>query len=192
MKRPLTASVVLLAGALALTGCAAADAQPEVTTIPTASPSATATPEVDIAEGTRANPLEVGESTKLEELSTWSVGAEAPTQVNDGYVVLPVHIEIDWDAARAQGVDAENEGLDPWGSLYFSYVTADGHSYDSNNYPDADIPNELYEVGTVYPPTSTISANVAIAVPNDQIPGGVWRVENANGNGVFIIGAPAS
>lgn len=192
MKRPMTASVVLLAAALAFTGCAAADARPEVTSIATASPSPTATPDVDIAEGTRANPLDVGESRKLEAKSVWSVGAESPTQVNDGYIVLPVHLEIDWDAARSQGFDPENEGIDPWGTVYFSYVTAGGHSYDTNSYPDADVPNELYEVGTVYPPTSTISANVAIAVPNDQIPGGVWRVENANGNGVFIVGAPAS
>jgi hypothetical protein len=188
----MTASAVLLV-ALVFAGCSpATTAGPSVTPIPTssASASATPTPTRDVAEGTRVNPLDVGESRKISPPSMWSVGAEAPTQVGVGYVVLPVRLDLDWDAARAQGVDPENEGADPWQSLYFSYVTAAGHSYDSNNFPDAEISNNLYDIGTVYPPTTSVSANVGIAVPDAEIAGGVWRVGNANDDAVFIVGAP--
>lgn len=189
----MTASV-LIVGMLALASCSASTVgAPPVTPIstPSATTTPTPTPDVDIAEGTRANPLEVGESRKLSSDSSWSVGATGPTQVGADYVVLPVQIDIDWDATRAQGGDPDNDGVDPWAYVLFEYVTAGGKGYDTNTRPSSvDVPDELFNVGTVYPPTTTVTGNVVIGVPSAEASGGVWRVSNLRDDAIFIVGAP--
>lgn len=122
----------------------------------------------------------------------WIVGSSKATVVRDGYVVLPLTLGFDWEAAKLQAEDADepwdvdNDGIDPYGSLTVSFVTAKGRSYDTMDNYDVTIKNDFYDVGTVYPPTEKVSANVAISVPADEVAGGVWRVENYRGEPVFI------
>lgn len=188
MRSNVLALVLAAAVAMGLVGCSG-DETPHVSSIAVKVPTATATAPVE-ADGTRTNPLGVGESRKVAVGSMWTVAAEAATVVGDGYVVLPLRLEIDWDAAVANGIDPDSAGVDPWQSLSFNYVTAAGRSYNTNDGFEArpPVPPELYEVGAVYPPTDSLSANVAITVPSDQVAGGVWRVSNVNDDAVFIGG----
>lgn len=116
----------------------------------------------------------------------WTVGASSETVNNGTYVVLPLYIEIDWEAARAQGFDPENEGADPSYSLTVEYVTADGRSFKTMD--DYSVANDWYQVGTVYPPARTVDVGVPLSVPAEQIAGGLWRVANSFGDAVFIVG----
>lgn len=117
---------------LALTSCSG-PTTPAVETIkPKATETASAPPSEEPAAeaGTRDNPLAIGEQRKMATDSMWSVGAEAASVVGAGYVVLPLHLGVDWEAARAQGV-ASSDGVDPWTSLIIEYVTPGGRSYSS-------------------------------------------------------------
>ncbi|GAA1703580.1 hypothetical protein GCM10009808_21850 [Microbacterium sediminicola] len=176
------AGLVILAGALA--GCVPESGP---TALPTASESTQAAP------GTRANPLPVGEVIPLSDTSAWTVGASAATEVGEGYVVLPLRILIDWDAIRVQleanGEDpatADTLGIDPWASLIVRYIGASGRSFELYENGSVDVPDELWEVGTVYPPADDLTANVAVTVPADEIEGGVWTVLNTSGDAVFL------
>ena len=124
---------------------------------------------------------------KLSAESMFTVGSTGPTEQHDGYITLPLHVELDWENGRAQGLDPENEGLDASYSILISYVTADGRSFDTmDNY---EVDNEWYSIGVVYPPTRVIDARVPISVPADQVPGGVWKLTNSSsGAAVFIAG----
>jgi len=185
-SQPAAALAALAIAGIALTGCTA-ESSPDPSPTPSISESAEAAP------GTRANPLAVGETIPLADGSAWSVGATAATEVGDGYVVLPLRILIDWDAIRAQLVesgddpaDADTLGIDPWASLIVRYIGASGRSYDLFENAAADIPNQLWSVGTVYPPADDLSVNVAVSVPADEIEGGVWTVLNTGGDAVFL------
>lgn len=171
---------------LILSACSGPAASPPVETIDSKpSPSATASEaEPETEPGTRESPLAVGEQRKLTDGSMWSVGAAAATQVGAGYVVLPIHIGLDWDAAKAQGMQ-EGDGTDPWTALLIEYVTAGGRSYDTAE-TYVEVPNQIHEVGTVYPPLGEISTNYVVTLPDAEIPGGVWKVSNMNGDSVFI------
>lgn len=183
MKRllPLAAIAVLLAG------CSATTAAPPVEKIdppaavsesPSPTPTATAEP------GTRGAPLAVGEKRRLSSASMWTVGASAPSLVGAGYIALPIHLELDWDAAKAQGMP-DGEGVDPNLSMYIEYVTAGGRSYDIDE-TYIDVPNQLYQVGTLYPPAPSVDANYVVTLPDAEIPGGVWKVANSKGDSVFL------
>ena len=192
MRRVLAVAPLVLA--IALLGGCAGTATPAVTTAPpvTTEP-AQATPTVEAApeaeRGTRDNPLAIGEYRKLSNESMWTVGAEAATVVSDGYVVLPLRLGVDWEAARvqaeAQGASIDS-GIDPWQALVTEYVTAEGRSYATMDTYDVDIPNELYAVVNIYSPVDVISANVAVSVPVEEATGGVWVVRNSSGASVFI------
>ena len=184
--QPAAALAALTIVGLAVTGCTAESA-PDPSPTPSVSESAEAAP------GTRANPLAVGETIRLSDASAWSVGATAATEVGAGYVVLPLRILIDWDAIRAQLVeagedpaDADALGIDPWASLVVRYIGASGRSYELFENAAADIPNQLWSIGTVYPPAEDLSANVAVSVPAEEIEGGVWTVLNTGGDAVFL------
>ena len=182
MKR--TPLLIVAPLVLLLSACSA-PASPPVETI-TSKPSATATPEKtpEAEPGTRDNPLAIGEQRKLSDGSMWSIGAEAATQTGAGYVVLPLHIGLDWDAARAQGL-AEGDGVDPWTALFIEYVSTGGRSYDTwETY--VDVPNQIHEVGTIYPPLAEVSTNYVVTLPDADIAGGVWKVSNSNGDSLFI------
>lgn len=188
-------ATVGVAAVLVVTGCSApveSPAAPPVTTPPVVSETPTPTPAPEAERGTRANPLAPGESRKLTNESMWIIGSSKATVVRDGYVVLPLTIGFDWVAGQEQADaadepwDVDNEGIDPYGSLMVSFVTSKGRTYDTMDNYDVTIKNEFYDVGTVYPPTDSVSANVAVSVPDDEVAGGVWRVENYMGDPVFI------
>lgn len=190
MTRSLAAGLAGLAIAgLVLTGCVA-DSRPDPSPTPTGSESTQAAP------GTRANPLAIGETIPLAPGSAWSVGATAATQVGDGYVVLPLRILIDWEAIRTQlseaGEDpasADSLGIDPWASLLVRFIGTSGRSYELWETADADVPNQIWQIGTVYPPADDLTVNVAVTVPADEIDGGVWTVLNTGGDAVFLARA---
>ena len=179
-----------------LTGCTTTgntDEELPVATLPpatadTATPTPTPTPEAQ--RGSRANPLAIGEYRALSADSMWTVGAEAPTVVNDGYIVLPLRIGMDWEVGRQtaaeQGIDVDAEGLNLYESLFVSYVSASGRSYTTLDDLSIEIPNDFYLVGTLYPPVEAVSASVAVSIPAAEIPGGTWSVEDLFGDGVFI------
>lgn len=176
-------SVTLAAGTLlVLTACSGPTSPPVESIAPKPSASATEAPADE--PGTRENPLAISEQRKLSAGSMWSVGAEAATQVGNGYVVLPLHLNLDWDAAKAQGMP-EGEGVDPWTSLFIEYITASGRSYDTwDTY--VEVPNQIHDVGTVYPPLEEVSTNYVVTLPDADIAGGVWKVSNSNGESVFV------
>lgn len=184
-RRPAALAGLVVLGVL-VTGCVA-EASPDPT--PTASPSESA----EAAPGTRDNPLPVGERIELSEESAWTVGASGPTVVGDGYVVLPLSIRIDWERIRAQlsaaGEDpetADSLGIDPWASLVVRFIGVSGRSYDILDDAAVDIPNQLWQVGTVYPPAEELDVNVGVSVPADEVAGGVWTVLNTGGDAVFL------
>lgn len=202
MKTIRGTAVALLISTLALTACTGAPAL-EVTTnapaaeaTPTPTPSATPTVAADAVRGTRANPLAVGESRKISELSMWTVGADAATITKNGYIVLPIRLGMDWEASRQQYRDngqdpaaLENEGVDPVTSLTVTFVTAGGKTYrdwSSANYSEDDPQPWLWGVGALYPPAETATAFFPITVPAEEIPGGVWKVENPIGETIFL------
>jgi hypothetical protein len=164
---------------------------PEAAVTETPTPTPTAEPAPEAEAGTRANPLAVGEFRKLTTESMWTVGAEGATEVHDAYVVLPLRIAFDWASYAQQIADAGqggsvDDGIDPWGSLMIEYVTAGGRSYNTMDNYNVTIPNQFYDVGTVYPPAEQVSVNVPVSVPNEEIPGGTWVVKNYNNDAVFI------
>ena len=193
MKQQPVAVFASLALVVALvSGCASGAAAPTVTTEPPSStevPIAETVAPVDAERGTRENPLAVGEYRKIAAESMWTVGAEGATVVNEGYVVVPLRLGMDWEFARARAEAAGGSvegGLDPWQALQVEFVTADGRSYTTMDNYDVDVPNALYNVGTVYPPAEYVSASVAVSVPAGEVPGGVWVIRNSNGDVVFI------
>ena len=196
MKKTVGAAA-LIAIAMTLTACAGSPVL-EVTTAPPATDTAEETetsrptPEPEGDPGTRQSPLAVGEARKISAESMWVVSASAPTEVHDGYVVLPLNLGLDWEASRAQVENAgqawtlDQDGIDPLTSLIVEFVTSEGRAYNTMDNFDVTIPNELWRVGTVYPPLESVSANVAVSVPAAEVEGGTWVVKNLNGDSVFL------
>lgn len=196
-----TLSAVAAAGlTLTLTACGGSSS-PEVTPAPPAAaeteastPSPTPsvevvpTPEAPAAErGTRENPLAPGEARKISDSSAWTISA-APTEARDGYVVLPLTVGIDWASVRKQQVEAgEAEGgpTNPVFSLSISFVSASGQTF--TEYPiSGQVENDWWQLGEVFEPLESITGNVAVTVPADQVAGGVWSIANTGGDRVFI------
>ena len=173
--------------ALMLTGCSPAAPNPSKTDVQSIPTPVAETPSPTPAEeaGSRGNPLTPGVMRALTESSAWTVGADAATVRGKGYIVLPLHVDIDWDAVTAQGGDGENDGIDIAGSLRITFVTAGGRSYEDFDY-EADVKNDLYDLGIVYSPTTSVSANYAVNVPDGDVEGGLWRIENVDGDAVWI------
>ncbi len=181
------AAAVTAAFALLITGLTGCFEQP------TPDPSASPSDSIQAPPGTRENPLPVGEIMPLAPGSAWQVGAAAATQFTDGAAVLQLRIVIDWDAIRAQleaqgknPADADRLGIDPWASLLVRYIAPSGLSYDLVDNPAVDLPDELWKIGTVYPPATEISASVPVSVPATGAEGGVWTVLNTSGDAVFL------
>lgn len=120
----------------------------------------------------------------------WTVGASAPTVIGDGHIVLPLTIGFDWEVADEQAQEAgeanlSETGVDPAYSLDISFVSASGRSYSSlDEY--VELENDLYMLGTVYPPAESVSVNYAVSTPDTQVDGGTWVVRNGRGESVFI------
>lgn len=190
MNQPRVAVIAaLLLGVGLLSGCGGATSPAVTTDPPRASTTPSPEPTSEAERGTRENPLAVGEYRKITDDSVWTVGAEGPTVTNDGYVLLPLRLEIDWDLAEQKAEasgDSIERGTDPWQVLRVEFVTSDGRSYRTMDDHEVEVPNSITSVGTVYPPAGPISANVAISVPNEQVDGGTWVVRNSADDVVFI------
>lgn len=141
----------------------AEETTPAATATATPSPEAPTTEPVEttpaVVDGTRANPLQPGDSRKLSEESMWTVSGGA-TEVYDTYAVLPLTLIPDWDSytrqAEAQGQDAD-AGIDPFFSLNVEFVTANGRSYNTMDDYSITVPNDWISIGTIYPPAESVT-----------------------------------
>lgn len=122
----------------------------------------------------------------------WTIGSSGETKVKSGYIVLPLTLGMDWESAQEQADASDDpfnvgdEGVDPLSSIVVSFVTAGGVSYDEMTDYSVNIKNDFWRLGVVYPPAEQIKTNVAVSIPKDEVDGGVWRVENFRGEGLFI------
>ncbi|WJL95888.1 hypothetical protein QSU92_01285 [Microbacterium sp. ET2] len=199
--RNTTIKTVTLLCAVALTGALSActsTPQPEPMATQTAEPSQSASAEPTPTEteaappaaaGTRQNPVPIGQVLPFSEDSAFKVGASAPTQVFPDYAVLPLVIQIDWanfnQQATEQGVPTGGP-YTPAAGIGISFVTAAGVSYATTD-RYIEIENDFLMVGDVYEPNGVINANYAVSVPEGEIPGGVWAIENyGSGAQVFV------
>lgn len=152
-------------------------------------PSETAEPPA-AAVGTRENPVPVGQVLPFSEESAFKVGASASTQIAPDFSVLPLVIQIDWANSNAQAAaQGEPAGgpLNFWGGFGITFVTAAGTTYDTMDNYNVTIENQLYDIGDVYEPTDVVNANVPVSVPEAEVAGGVWVIENySSGARVFI------
>jgi hypothetical protein len=206
----------LLIGAAAaalLGGCSVAPGTPEVTPrqespaevaetdTPTEDP-ATEAPEV-VTTGTREAPLTPGEARKLADESAWTLSLNSssldaaaailaadefaqPPAEGEVFIVGNFSIGVDGEALAAQGIDLANDGADVWSSVSFTYVAADGTSYDGSVGTMCFTDNMIYNQGTVYQGGVTVSGDVCMAVPADKVAGGLWRAANVQNDNVWM------
>lgn len=196
MKSSLIKGVFTLTVVTAVaTGCTSApQAEPmatqavEAPAAAEAAPSAEASP--DAAVGTRQNPVPVGQVLAFAEGSAFKVGASAPTQITPGYSVLPLVVQIDWENSNKQAIaqgQAAGGPLPLWPNIQASFVSAAGKSYRTMDDYTANIENEPYDIGDVYEGTNVVNMNVPVSVPEAEVSGGVWVVENtSSGARVFV------
>lgn len=174
----------------------AEETTPVVTATTTPSPEATTPEPVETTpaevDGSRANPLQPGDSRKLSSESMWTISG-GPTEVYDTYAILPLTLNPDWDSftrqAEAQGMDPD-AGIDPFFSLTVEFVTANGRSYNTMDDYSVTVPNDWFSIGTIYPPAEAVTGNVAVSVPRAEVEGGVWAVGNMQNDKVFIAAVP--
>jgi len=200
--------------ALVLAGCAGGGT-PEVTpsqeTTTTAEAEAPEEPSEEPAEteepapsvGTREMPMKVGEARKLADVSAWTImlngsnpdGATAIAAVDEyaprpaegeAFLIGNFSVTVEAAAIAQQGFDLANEGADPWQSLFFEYVAADGTSYNGASGSMCYTPTMLHSAGTLYQDGATATGDVCIALPTDKIPGGLWRVSNQQNDNLWI------
>lgn len=179
-------------------------AEEATTEAATAEPTETATSEAPAAtSGSREAPMAIGETRKVVDGSAFTVGmtssnldaAEAISSANeyhddpaDGetFIVGTVAITIDGEAIKAQGFEFENEGIDPYMALTFSYVAADGTSYDGTSGTTCFTGSPLYSQGALYSDGATQTGDLCFAVPSDKVAGGLWRIANGQNDSVWI------
>lgn len=181
--------------ALILAGCTSSpQAEPMATQVvesPVAAETApTPTPTVNADVGTRQNPVPVGQVLAFGANSAFKVGASAATQVTPGYSVLPLVVQIDWENANAQSTaqgQAAGGPLPIWPFIQASFVSAAGKSYTTMDDYTADIENQPYDIGDVYEGTDVVNMNVPVSVPESEVAGGVWVIQNSSsGARVFV------
>lgn len=153
--------------------------------------------------GTREAPLALGEARKLSSASAWTVSAitsdldaadaitaadeYAPTPADgETFVLGTFSIAVDGDAIAAQGMDLANDGADPWMSVWFEYVAADGTSFDGTSGTGCYTDDMLHSQGSVYDDGAVVTGDICVAVPTDKVPGGLWRVSNNVNDSVWI------
>lgn len=176
---------------------ATTDAAPTSAAEPSAAEPATST-------GTREAPLAIGEARKLSPASAWTVALQASNldatdailaadeyapRPADGeaFIVGTFAITVDGGALAAQGVDVANAGVQPWQSLTFQYVAADGStSFDPFAGTMCSTGSDLYSQGSVFQDGAVVTGDVCIALPGDKVQGGLWRVSNSINDSVWI------
>ncbi|MFC4614437.1 hypothetical protein GXP71_07995 [Cellulomonas sp. H30R-01] len=207
------ATLGILLAVVGVAGCSGGKGDLPVTPAPTSqspepeeSPIETATPVVEAARGSRANPLTPGESRKISDESAFTVSGGATTfdawptvqaenQFNtppaDGrsYIMFPLSVAIDWPTIQKQAADdgsTTDGGFSAQYSLTVAFVGTDGISYGSN---EADycgvIPNDWMSVNPVFD-SATVTGNVCVSAPTQVIPGGTWVVSNVVNDAVFV------
>lgn len=206
----------LLIGAAAaalLAGCSVGSGTPEVTPSQESpaevAETETPTEEPTIEEpeapttGTREAPLKPGESRKLSDESAWTLSLNSsnldaaaaimaadefaqPPAEGEVFIVGNFSVGVDGEALAAQGVDLANDGADVWSSVGFTYVAADGTSYDGTTGTMCYTNNMIYNQGTVYQGGVTVSGDVCMAVPADKVAGGLWRAANMQNDNVWM------
>ncbi len=206
--------VMVAALAMAMLGACSDDTStPDVTRVATVNaesappvtpePAPTTEAAVEVTAGTREAPLAVGEARKVSEVSAWTVAltagtldgagairaadeyAPAPAE-GESFVVGTFSVTVDQAAIAEQGSDLANDGADPGMSLFFSFVAADGTSFDGTSGTSCYTSNMLYSQGAVYADGATVVGDVCVAVPTDKTAGGLWRVSNMVNEAVWI------
>ncbi|MEE6282911.1 hypothetical protein [Georgenia sp. MJ170] len=159
------------------------------------------TPEPTV--GDREAPLAIGEARKLSNQSAWTVSLESsnldaaeeilasdewadrPAE-GEVFVVGTFTVSVDAEPLDAQGIDLANEGADPWASIFVEFVAADGRGYDGSSGTMCYTQNMLYEQGTLYEDGASVTGDTCIAVPDEQLDGGLWRISNMVNDNVWI------
>ena len=207
MKKQGAAALIAGAMILALTACTSEGGAPEVTPAPAAAESAESTPsptpEAVTTVGTRQAPLAIGEARRIADDSMWTVSLTSSNldawpaiHAQDEYAVPPADgetfvvgtfsVAADATAYAEQGGDMANDGAQPWGSLQFEYVSADGASFSGLTGTMCYTGNQLGAQGPVYEDGAVVTGDVCVAVPSDKVAGGLWRISNSVNDSVWI------
>src|SRR5690625_1268979 len=158
------------------------DGQSEPTEEPTEEPTQESTEEPSPEAGTRENPFRIDDPVGNDD---WDIQLGEPYEA--------------WDEVRAENQfnDPPGEGMefwilpvtvtyvgeetgDPFWDLDFGFVGDDSRTYDDDC---GVIPDELYDVGEVYP-DGEASANVCLEVPEGAP--GLWTVAPRFGDPIFF------
>lgn len=155
-------------------------------------------------EGTRENPLEIGQSRKVSDESAWIVGivesnldAAAEIHAADEYaprpedgerfIVATLWVQIDGSAIERQGFNLSNDGADPRASLFVSYVAEDGTSYEDGGSSWCYTNNDFLDaVGIMYQDGAEGSGDFCIVIPEEKVDGGLWRVSNTVNDSIWF------
>ncbi|MBU4216018.1 MAG: hypothetical protein KJ792_15365 [Actinobacteria bacterium] len=199
MRTTTVALIGLLA--LGLTGCSRGSTHDIVVNAEAASPAAV-TPAPTVA-GTTTDPLRPGQSRVLVAGSAWTVAllstnldAAVPTTTavpddrrprqDETFVVGTFSLTVSAAAVAAQGGDLATEGTSAWQSLTYSYVGADGTAYNGSTGTPCATATALIMAEPLWADGDTATGDVCVAVPSDKVEGGLWRVVNGQGTGLYF------
>ena len=140
--------------------------------------------------GSRDNPLPVGQVLAFSAESAFKVGAWGPTQISPTFSILPVVIQIDWANFNGQAIELGQPTGSPVklvSNFGISFVTATGKSYATWDDYTTNVGDLLWNMGDVHEGTDVINANFAVSVPEAEVHGGTWVIEDySSGARVFI------
>lgn len=140
--------------------------------------------------GTRANPAPFGSTVTIEEFGTptWEVTLGAATLNATDQVKAANEFNIDPEPGNAYAIVPVTvkyigaKSGNPNFSLDFTYVSAEGRSYDGGF---VAMDGQLSDVADLYPDASA-TANVIIEVPATGPEAGLWGVSYIAGDPVFL------
>ncbi|MHA6695614.1 hypothetical protein [Homoserinimonas sp. A520] len=195
MKNTLTIASIIGVLSLTLVGCSGGD-QSEPIDDPKKTAPAEVVEESTEPDGSRAKPYLAGTKSLLAEGSIWTVGFQ-PSNLDSAAIVmaenqfnelLPGHsavmAPITIDVLESGGQDI-SDGVDPFYSLTFEFVSDAGRSYGEGATSCGVIPSDFYDIGNLFS-GATASANVCAQVPADEVEGGLWSVTNMQGDKLFF------
>ena len=140
--------------------------------------------------GTRNNPAPFGSTITIEEFGTptWEVTLGTSTLNATDQVKAANQFNADPEPGNAYAIFPAtvkyigSKSGSPNFSLDFTYVSADGRSYDGGF---VTMDGQLSDVADLYPDASA-TANVIIEIPTTSPEAGVWGVSYIGGDPVFI------
>lgn len=174
------------------------------TPAPEPAETTTPTPEPEANPGDRDNPLALGETRLVSSSSAFEVGVTAsnldaaqsilaadpyaaPPAEGQSFVVATVAITVHGDAAEAQGIDLESEGVAAGFAVSVEYVSASGVAYgEYGNAGTCYTQNMLISAPSVFADGQSISGDACIVMPSEDVAGGLWRISNSMNDGVWI------